>query len=287
MGDVHTVLGDGADAPASNDSFYVALGKRLQRAYAFVREQQERMASNNRERRALVSRKLEFKVNDLVLYWEPQQRRLLHTDPLEDDTAIAKRAPSKWTPKWTGLHRILKRVDAKHRYVIAHVERGIEVETHVNKLCLFNAWSTRTPSTSWELDVPRPFVTGTWASEGALVIVSLQEPWPFGAGKVIKAHADGRLDIQWLGNGTTSVRNALYLGWRTPKGKAVYYADEPKTATHVPYCVGTIASHQHDVIMHSFELTAEGRKLPAVILRTLAAHPNVWWDGNDESILRE
>jgi hypothetical protein len=83
------------------------------------------------------------------------------------------------------------------------------------------------------------------------------------------------------------VRNALYLGWRTPKGKAVYYADEPKTATHVPYCVGTIATHQHDVIMHSFELTAEGRKLPAVILRTLAAHPNVWWDGDDESILRE
>jgi hypothetical protein len=106
--------GDGADAPDSNDSFYVALGKRLQRAYAFVCEQQdpERMASNNRERRALASKRLEFKMNDLVLYWEPQQRRLLHTDPLEDDTAITKRAPSKWT----GPHCVLKRVDSKHRY---------------------------------------------------------------------------------------------------------------------------------------------------------------------------
>jgi hypothetical protein len=49
----------------------------------------------------------------------------------------------------------------------------------------------------------------------------LQEPWPFGAGKVIKAHADGRLDIQWLGNGTNSVRNALHVGWRTSKGVSV------------------------------------------------------------------
>jgi hypothetical protein len=48
VGDVHTVLGDGADAPALTDTFYVALGKRLQRAYAYVREQQERMASGNR-----------------------------------------------------------------------------------------------------------------------------------------------------------------------------------------------------------------------------------------------
>jgi hypothetical protein len=68
MGDVHMVLGDGADAPASTDSFYVALGKRLQRAYAFVRKQQERMASNNRARRALSSKKLVFKLDDLVLY---------------------------------------------------------------------------------------------------------------------------------------------------------------------------------------------------------------------------
>jgi hypothetical protein len=58
----------------------------------------------------------------------------------------------------------------------------------------------------WELDVLSPFVTGTCA----LVIVSLQAPWPFGTGKIIKAHADGRLDVQWLGNGTSSVRNALH-----------------------------------------------------------------------------
>jgi hypothetical protein len=36
-----------------------------------------------------------------------------------------------------------------------------------------------------------------------------------------------------------------------------------------------VAFHKHDVMMHSFEFTAEGRKLPAVILRALAAHPDV------------
>jgi hypothetical protein len=45
----------------------VALGKRLRRAYAFVLKQQERMTSNNRARRALSSKKLVFKVDDLVL----------------------------------------------------------------------------------------------------------------------------------------------------------------------------------------------------------------------------
>jgi hypothetical protein len=71
------------------------------------------------------------------------------------------RAPSKWTPEWTGPHRVLSRVGIKQKYIIAHVERGIKIETAVNKMCLFNAWSTRTPSSSWELDVPRPFATGT------------------------------------------------------------------------------------------------------------------------------
>jgi hypothetical protein len=124
----------------------------------------------------------------------------------------------------------------------------------------------------------------TWANEGALVIVPLQDPWPFGAGEVLKAHADGRLDIQWLGNSTSSLR-------KPPKGVNAYDADAARVATHLPYCVSNdangIAFHQHDVIMHSFELTKEGHQLLAVILRALAAHPDVWWDGNDEPLLRE
>jgi hypothetical protein len=289
-GDVHMVLGESTDAPSPADNFYVALGKRLQRAYAFVRVQQERMAANNRERREHAAKHLEFKDNDMVLYWEPQQRRLLHTDPADDDVAIAMRAPSKWTPKLTKPHKVLRRI-APTRYIIAHVERGIEVETHVNKLCLFNAWSARTPSTSNELDEPRPFTTGTWADKDALFIIPLQAPWPFGVGKVLQAHADGRLNIQWLGSGTNSVRATLALGWKTPKGTATYYANTLRREEHLPYCVDDdangVAFHQHDVILHGFELTKEGRKIPAVILRALAAHPDIWWDGGNEELLRE
>jgi hypothetical protein len=39
--------------------------------------------------------------------------------------------------------------------------------------------------------------------------------------------------------------------------------------------------------LHGFELTKEGRKIPAVILRALAAHPDIWWDGGNEELLRE
>ena len=182
--------------------------------------------------------------------------------------------PSKWTPKWTGPHLVIKRIGAQHRSIIAHaVKHGIEVEVHVNKLCLFNAWSTRTPSTSWELDAARPFVTGTWATKGANVIVPLEAPWPCGAGKVIKAHADGRLEIQWLGNGTTKIH---IFGPRIGQDTVLRGHPATQRARVVPYCLADdaagVAFHQHDVILHGFDLTAEDRKLPAVILQALAAH---------------
>jgi hypothetical protein len=79
------------------------------------------------------------------------------------------RAPSKGT----GPHKVLRRIAPTGSSVIAHVERGVKVETCVNKLCLFNAWSVRTPSTSYELDAPQPFTTGTWADKDALVIIPL------------------------------------------------------------------------------------------------------------------
>jgi hypothetical protein len=58
---------------------------------------------------ALASNKLKFKVDALAA--PPHLHGPCKTTP------IAKRAPSKWNPKWTGQHLILKRIYAKHGYV--------------------------------------------------------------------------------------------------------------------------------------------------------------------------
>ena len=266
LGDLDIVLGHTAAAPSPADAaqepdFAADLARRLQRAYAHVRAQQERAASANRDRRATSAQTLTFEVDYLVLYWEPQQRALLHADPQADDLAIAVRAPAKWTPKWTGPHKVLRKLASStgHRYTIAHVECGVEIETHVNKLCRFDPWSERAPSTSWEVDAQRPFQTGTWAAAGTLVVVPLNRPYPFDIGKVLHAAADGTLDIQWLGSATNNIKGAFDLGCTTPRILAPYYAATQRRDSHRPYRVAddaTVAFHQRDIVLHGFTLTA-------------------------------
>jgi hypothetical protein len=124
-------------------------------------------------------------------------------------------------------------------------------------------------------------------SDGALVIVPLKDPYPFGVGKVLTASPDGTLDIQWFGNNSGNIRSPLYLGWCTRTGRNAYYADIAANANHRPYVVaddaGATPFHQRDVIMHSFLLNPSTNRLSPVILRNLAMHPEIWWDGtNDE-----
>ena len=285
-----SVVNDFKDEP----DFAKAIARRLHRAYDHVRAQQERMASQNRARRQLNHRDVTYEVGDHVLYWEPQQRRLLHTAPEADDEAIAHRGPSKWTPKWTGPHLIVaktQRAKARNpRYTIHHVERGVEIEAHPNKLCAYQPWSDNTPSTSWELDTTRPYTTGAWVREGSLVIVPLQQPYPFGVGRVISASSDGALDIRWLGansDNTTPHTSKLYQGWKfAQRGRrkqsedlTIYYQDTARNRAHQPYRVADDADvpfTQEDVVLHSFELT-ESRRLPAVVTRALSKHPAIWW----------
>ena len=279
-----TVSGE-SDAP----DFATSLARRLRSAYNYVREQQERVAMLNRERRQASHKDITYAVGDSVLYWEPQQRRLLHTDPQEDDEAIAKRGPAKWTPKWTGPHLVTAKSQPQGsrnpRYTFQHVERGVPITTHPNKLCPYVPWSDNSPSTSWELDTTRPYVTGSWMAEGSLVIVPLEAPYPFGVGKVIKADDDGTLDIQWLGSNNDNMTphtSALSLGWKMKEqgnDLRVYYGERQRHAAHQPYKVAddaTVPFTQEDVVLHSFELTSQ-RRLPAAFARALSEHPAIWW----------
>ena len=203
-----------------------------------------------------------------------------------DDTDATVRGPAKWTPKWTGPHKITGKhkpaASRNYRYTFRHVERSENITTHPNRLCLFQPWAENTPSTSWDLDDHRPYTAGAWVKKGALVIVPLQEPYPFGVGQVLEANTDGTLDIQWLGtNGdnTKPHRAALALGWMPKKDFKPYYNAVKRNRAHREYKVSDdhdTPFRQEDVIIHSFELTTT-RKLPAPVQRAISEHSDVWW----------
>ena len=277
------------DEAESAPDFATALARRLRVAYDHVRVQQERMAHLARDRRQTSHKDITYVVGDSVLHWEPQQHRTLRNEEKEDDDN-ATRGPAKWTPKWTGPHVITA---VSHppgsrnpRYTFLHVERGTSLTVHPNKLCPYHPWSDNSPSTSWELDTTRPYITGAWVEEGNLVIVPLEPPYPFGVGRVISANANGTLDIHWLGtNGSnvTPYSSALTTGWKMKQRDddlRVYYADRRRNKAHQPYRVAddaTVPFTQEDVVLHSFELT-ETRRLPAAVVNALAEHPAIWWN---------
>ena len=211
----------------------------------------------------------------------------MHAAPEADDEAIAKRGPGKWTPKWTGPHQIIDKqqpgANRNVRYTFRHMERGVTITTHANRLCLFRPWSTTVPSTSREIDAARPFAMGSWVRVGSLVVVPLSTPYPFGIGRVTSATPDGNLDIQWLGysgNNLAPHTNPLFPAWTTPKRLEPYYAASPKSQSHRAYTVADDFPHGHfhqsDVVLHSFELTKGGR-IPAPVTRAISNHPDVWW----------
>ena len=114
---------------------------------------------------------------------------------------------------------------------------------------------------------------------GALVVVPLQRPYPFGVVLVLDCDHEGDLTLQWLSNSTFAVKGPYKKAWSPPKITKAYYDDNKRFATHVPYTTTTDRFHmnQRDVLMHGFELT-DAQMLPAPVLRAVAKHPYVWWD---------
>ena len=260
------------------------MGSRLQAAYKHVREQQERIASTNRrlieQRRGKQQRKLPtYEVGDQVLFWEPRQSKKLAPKGLD---LITVSAPQKWTEKWSGPHTISKRKKDQtgHRYTFFHKERGRDIETHSNKLCLFQPWSQGLASTSGDIDAKRLYRCGEWAEVDALVVVPLHRPYPFGIAKVLTCDESGNLNLQWLGNSKDNVLGRYEPGWRNPRSETTYYAPTPRDKSDVPYTAdmdkSEVVMSQRDVLIHGFELTA-ARKLPATLLEAIGRHPHVWW----------
>ena len=284
---LHDLGLNGQDQAASTTSseyqFVQDAGKRLREAYEAVRTQQERVATANRKiieaKRGMRAMSAKFEKGDFVLFWEPRQAKSMASPTKGTDPE--RKAPAKWKRKWSGPHIISRKVqdETGYRYTFYHKGRGMDIETHINKLCSYRPWSEGLGSTSWDIDAKQLYNCGGWVPVGALVVVPLQKPCPFGVARVIACTDEGDLQMQWLSNAQGRPKGPYAPGWTPPTITKPYYATTPKYPSHVPYTTDLdgFCMSQREVLMHSFELTEAGM-LPEPVLRAIAKHPYVWWD---------
>ena len=254
------------------------MAKTLREAYTHVREKQRTDAEKSKLRRAsttyttsasfTIGSELPNEPYDYAMLWEPQQPKMLAHDNGEE-----QRAPSKWTPKWTGPHKVVGKIENTegkfHRYVIWHSERARKEKCHVNRLNKFDPWSQDRPSTSFWLDNRSGYEQGGFAHKDELFVIPLQKPFNFGVAKVLACSADGTVEYQWFGNANASNNGTFIPGWTRTTHPNTYYAHDRKQASHKPYFGNhDIPISQKDIILHGFVLT-DGHKLPAPVRRAL------------------
>jgi len=256
--------------------------KRLTTAYTLARNRQERMAALNRQRLAENSKPVTFDIDDWILYWEPAQSL---THKAADDTSLIRQLPSKWKPRWTGPHRIVKRSDGKYnpRYSIEHNGRNKTItNVKADKLTPYLPWSSSVPSTHGDASVDAvtsAYQIGSECQPDKLFIMPLTRPWPFGVARLISVRGDDTLHFQWYGtegSGGKSAVTAYKPMWWT--GKEAYIADSKREHYHEPYTdehEGDTMT-QTDICIHSFSLTGTSR-IPSTVLKACAAHADIWW----------
>jgi hypothetical protein len=253
--------------------------------YKIVRVNQAKIAAANQARsnlkRATVTFTPEDKANnitgDLVLFWEPQQTKLLHDT--SESVLDASKAPKKWTPTWTGPHTVVEKISV-NQYRIFHRKRAERLQTHVNRMAIFHPWSDTVVSTS-EWEGIHAYRTGEWANEGVMIIVPLLFPHAFGVAKLTNANRDGTIEYQWWGNESEDIRKSLQPGWTAGQDSnsnpLVYYHHQPKAPGHAPYTGHVdLPMTQKDIVVHSFELS-KTQKLAMVVLKAIDEDYRIWW----------
>jgi hypothetical protein len=257
--------------------------------YIIARDNQERRAKRNLEIRKKKHKNHDviFKVDDLVLYWEPAQK----AEMTEDD-----KRPDKWTPKWTGPYKITQTTkgDNTTRYHFYHDGRKTMIETAANKLKFYEPWSPGILSTSFDQDITRKFRCGEWVEPGSLVIVPLlNKDCPFAIAKLLSCNKNGRMHLQWYGNDYNDPMGTHLPGWWTPKigdnDQESYFRAAPKHISHEKFTAedSGVVMHQRDVLLHNFELTQEGR-IPPQLQKKLIQMPDIdWTEEMRDTALRE
>ena len=257
------------------------ISSRLEKAYAQVLEQQSRMAEANLARRKGGRPSAVYAKGDSVLYWEPAQSKVLKSAP-DCDTVMAKKAPGKWKPRWTGPHVINSVRMGKYgpRYSFRHDRRKITIENvKTDKLTGYTPWSTSIASTSRDLDgTEAPFVVGAWCHDGDHFIVPTSKPYPFGLGKVLEARDDGTIHFQWYSGERYAATRPFKPMWWNAATKSSYVAMAKRRAVDVPFTgvLDGMKVTQSDIAMHGFTLKPGGC-LRAVLLAECSRNADIWW----------
>ena len=251
-----------ADNSGTAQAFRQESFNRLHEMYIEVRKTCEKMYARNKAytiaNEGPVQRKrIRYEVNDQVLMWEPKHAQNMQTPEQMLLQGNSTKRPGKWNEKWSGPHTIV-RINEKSSspYTIFHTEKCVDIQTHANRLCPFQPWSDGITSTSWKMDVRRRYRTGEWVEEGSLVLVPLEEPYPFGIALMLSCEPNGDMVLQWLGNKKNSLHGTFSKGWIREDG-SIYYENMAANVADIPYTLKRegITMNQRDVVMHNFELT--------------------------------
>jgi hypothetical protein len=130
----------------------------------------------------------------------------------------------------------------------------------------------------------RVYQSDTYAQPGALFLIPLERPWPFGIGEVSHTDTSGRVFFRWYGNNGNATHGQFERGWIT-MSRTVYYQDEPRRVTHTPYYDINVLINQDDILCHSFTLTKD-KRLPRSLLNFASTHKDVWWTESDSECER-
>ena len=258
---------DRADAESPAE-YKDACSKWLALAYKEVHAQQAKIAEANRARREKRMSQASFEVGEMVLYWQPRRGKL--EDKPDGTTSKAEtRVPQKWTVKWTGPHKVVRRITT-NTYVFFDSRRGIEITTHVNRLFAFHPWCEEILSTSTELDETRDWLVGGRAEVGSLIAFGLEGARAVGIGLMLGELEDGSIDFQWVGNAAYNIKtDNQQPGW-TDRNAKVYYGPKKKHRSHQAYRGAddqTVVWHRN-LYAHAFKFTKKGR-LGAAVLRVI------------------
>jgi hypothetical protein len=271
----------------TSEKHFKDIAARLRNAYIIARRAQARMAKTNREARPLHT-PIEYASGDKVLYWQPRRHPYApkpqdRDDDQEGESAIRmseNATPGKWLPKWTGPHDITKRIDA-NLYRFTHATTGRPTTSHVNRLTKFVPWSDAEPSTSANMDKPKPYKMGGEILTGSMMAVELDNDAeePFGVAKVTAVHKErgeyGEIDFVWYSNPRSNPRGRLHPGWISYSRGAVtgcYFAEKRRSSRDIPYTgkhSHTVMTHW-EVIVHGFELAPNG-SIPRTVLNAIEA----------------
>jgi exonuclease III len=256
-----------------------SITQRLAAAYKHVLKQQERAAAANRSRYKKGPHQVEYEANDQVLLWQPVQTKLLMPGSGNDD-AIARKAPNKWTQRWTGPHTVKRKRSGKYnpRYdIIDSKNNKIVTDVKADKLHPYHPWSAALPSTSAPLDIDdRAFKVGQWCHAGSMFIIPLLPPWPFGVCKALETHEDGTIIYQvYQADSDQPYKPFMPMWW---DGKKRYRASQKRNESDTPLTgeLDGVTATQRDIIMHSFTLTDAGY-LRKPVMQACREEPTIWW----------